>query len=405
MGTQVTLVALPLVALKLLRASTFEVGLLVAIERLPFLLVGLPAGAIVDRLRRRPVLIAGDVGRAVALGSVPVAYWAHVLTMIQLYAVVLVTGVLTVFFDVAYQSYLPALVGPDHLVDGNAKLQVSESGAQIAGPALAGVLYGLFEAGAIAADALSYAWSAVCVLLIRTPEPPVERHRPTGAAASRLRSEIAEGVRYVWHHPYLRPIATCTAISNLFSSLTVAVFFTYAVRTLHLSAGAIGGVFAVGSVGFFLGALVARPLAGRLGVGPTIVWSAILFGPPTLLVPLAPRQSPVPWLAASLALGSLWTPIYNITQVSLRQRLCPPRLLGRMNATMRFVVWGTMPVGAVLGGALGARLGLRPTLYIGAFGVMTAFIPVLVSPVRRLREMPEPEADGTEEGELRGLHA
>lgn len=403
MGTQVTLVALPLVALKLLRASTFEVGLLVAIERLPFLLVGLPAGAIVDRLRRRPVLIAGDVGRAVALGSVPVAYWAHALTMIQLYTVVLVTGVLTVFFDVAYQSYLPALVGPDRLVDGNAKLQVSESGAQIAGPALAGFLYGLFQAGAIAADALSYVWSAVCVVLIRAPEPPVQRRR-AGAAPSRLRAEIAEGVRYVWRHPYLRPIAACTAISNLFTSLTVAVFFTYAVRTLHLSAGTIGGVFAVGSVGFLLGAVVARPLAGRVGVGPTIVWSAVLFGPPTLLVPLAPRHSPVLWLAASLFLGSFGSPVYNVTQVSLRQTLCPPRMLGRMNATMRFVVWGTMPIGAVLGGIIGSRLGLRPTLYIGAFGLMTAFVPVVWSPVRGLRDMPEGEPDLTEEGELRGLH-
>lgn len=267
------------------------------------------------------------------------------------------------------------------------------------------MLYGLFRAGAIAADALSYVWSAVCVLLIRSPEPPVDRHRGPGAAPSRLRSEIAEGVRYVWRHPYLRPIAACTAISNLFSSLTLAVFFTYAVRTLHLSAGTIGGVFAVGSVGFLLGAVVARPLAGRFGVGPTILWSAILFGPPTLLVPLAPQPSPVLWLAASFLLGSFWTPIYNVTQVSLRQTLCPPRLLGRMNATMRFVVWGTMPIGAVLGGALGSRLGLRPTLYIGAFGLMTAFVPVLWSPVRRLREMPEPEADLADDGDLRGLHA
>ena len=406
-GTQVTLVAVPLVALKLLGASTFEVGLLVAIERLPVLLVGLPAGAIVDRRRRRPVLIAGDVGRALALGSVPLAYWAHALTLVHLYAAVLVTGLLTVFFDVAYQSYLPALVEPDQLVDGNAKLQISESGAQIGGPALAGVLFGALRAGAIAVDALSYVWSAVCLLAIRTPEAPVSRPLvPEGGTPVRFRSEIAEGVRYVWNHPYLRPIAACTGISNLFSTVTVAVFFTYAVRVLHLSAATIGVIIGVGSVGFLLGAVVALPLARRFGIGRTIVASACLFGPPTLLVPLAPVRAPVPWLVVSFLVGSVWSPVYNITQVSLRQTLCPPRLQGRMNATMRFVAWGTMPIGGLVGGVLGTTIGLRRAVLIGAVGQMAACIPLLRSAVGRISEMPEPEADepaAAGEGGVRGL--
>jgi MFS family permease len=395
LGTQVTLVAMPLVALKLLGASTFQVGLLASLERLPFLLVGLPAGAIVDRVRRRPVLIASDLGRALALGSIPVAYWAHALSMSQLYVVVFVTGVLTVFFDVAYQSYLPALVSRIQLVEGNSKLQVSESGAEIVGPALAGLLYQLFRAGAIVADAISYIWSAACVMLIRGQEvTPISARDESGERVP-LRRQIAEGVRYVAGHRYLRAIAACTAIANLFSSMLLAVFFTYAVRKLHMSAGLIGLVFAIGSVGFLLGALAAQPLARRLGVGPTIVWSAFLFGPPMLLIPLAPQGAPVPMLAAAWFVASTASPIYNITQVSLRQAICPHRLQGRMNATMRFMVWGTMPIGALLGGILGSNgaLGLRPTLYVGAIGQLISFVPVALSPVRSIRGMPDPEVD------------
>ena len=387
-GTQVTLLAMPLVALKLLHATTFEVGLLVTLERLPFLVIGLPAGAIIDRLRKRPVLVAGDLGRALALGSVPVAYWAGALTIGQVYAVVFVAGMLTVLFDVAYQSYLPALVERTQLVEANAKLQASESAAQVGGPALAGYLYQFLAAGAIVVDALSYLFSAACVLLIRAAEP-----RPVAHLDESLRHQVADGVRYVFGHRFLRSIAATTAVANFFNSMLLAVYLTYAVRRLLLSPGTIGLIFAVASVGGLLGALVARPLARRLGVGPTIVGAAATFGPPALLVPLAPRAAPVPFLIVANFVLALGATIYNVTQVSLRQALCPPRMQGRMNATMRFLVWGTIPVGSLLGAILGTTLGLRTTLFIAAAGGLFAFLPVACSPVWSIRTVPDPEGE------------
>src|SRR6266550_1713291 len=211
LGTQVTLLALHLSAIVVLKATTFEVGALTAIEFSPFLLIGLPAGVWVDRLSRRPILIAADVGRAAALGSVPIAYAFGGLTFWHLYAVSFVSGCLTVFFDVAYQSYLPSLVERGHLVEGNAKLEISRSGAQLAGPGLAGLLIGLIKAPpAIAVDALSYVGSVLFLLAIRKPEPPVEI--PEQRAS--MWTDIRAGVGYVVRHPLLRPIAMCTSTSN-----------------------------------------------------------------------------------------------------------------------------------------------------------------------------------------------
>src|SRR5213593_4695457 len=232
LGTQVTLLALPLTAVVILKANAFQVGLLSTLEFLPFILVGLPAGVWVDRLRRRRILIAGDLGRAITLGSIPIAYELHHLTIWQLYAVAFLTGVLTVFFDVSYQAYLPSLVERDQLVDGNAKLEISRSGAQLAGPGLGGLLVQALRAPvAILVDALSYLWSAMWVFLIRKKEPAIERppegHRP-------MREDIKEGLRYVWRHPLLRPIAFCTGSSNLFSSIYLAILVLFAVRALHM---------------------------------------------------------------------------------------------------------------------------------------------------------------------------
>src|SRR3954452_5211830 len=203
LGSQVSLLALPLIAITVLNATTFEVGLLSAAEFAPFIVVGLPAGVIVDRLSKRPILIVADVGRLLALASVPVAYELDLLTLGQLYAVAFVTGVLTVFFDVAYQSYLPVLVARDQLVDGNAKLSVSDSAATVIGPSVAGALIDLAGAAlAVIADAVSFAISAVSLMLIRTPEsPPPRRTAGEGAERPGMRAEIAEGLGYVLRHP------------------------------------------------------------------------------------------------------------------------------------------------------------------------------------------------------------
>jgi MFS family permease len=397
LGSQVTVLALPIVAITVLRATTLQVGLLSAAEMAPFLLVGLPAGAVVDRLRRRPVLIAGDLGRAVALASIPIAHAIGALGLPQLYLVAFTTGVLTVFFDVAYMSYLPALVERQQLVEGNSKLEVSRSGGQIAGPGLAGVLIGAFgAAGAMTADAASFVFSAIGIAAIRRPEPPPDT---TLRHPGQLRRDIREGLRYVLRHRLLRSIAASTATSNLFNSMLYAIVILYMVRSLHFRPALVGLVFACGNVGFLLGALTSSRWVGRLGLGSTIVASSALGGFGALLIPLAPRATAVPFLIASQLLVGVAIPIYNINQVSLRQAICPDRLQGRMNATMRFMVWGTMPIGAVTGGGLGKLIGLRPTLWVAAVGGCFAFLWVLLSPVRSLAGVPPQDDLGEELGD------
>ncbi len=395
-GSQISLLAIPLVAIALLQATPFEMGILSALESLPFLLVTLPVGAWIDRLRKRPVLILGDVGRAVALASIPVAYELGVLTMGQLYVVAFATGLLTVFFDVAYMSYLPLLVERDQIVDGNAKLQISESAAAIAGPGIAGVLIAAVTAPiAILVDAASFVASAIAVVAIRRPEPAPAGEDGNGGARRSIRTEIVEGVRYVAGQPYLRSIAASTAWSNVFSSMTWAILLLYAYDQLGLGAAAIGAIFAIGNIGGLLGAVGAPRVAARLGVGRAILAGQLLYAPAGLLVAIAPRSAPVPFLVASGLLLGVSVMIYNINQVSLRQAITPAPLLGRMNATMRFIVWGVQPIGAVTGGALGTAIGLHATIWVAAIGALFSFAPLLVGPLISLREIPSlgPEAD------------
>jgi MFS family permease len=383
LGSQVSLLAIPLTAVVALGATAFQAGLLGTFEFLPFLLVGLPAGVWVDRMARRPVLIAADLGRTVALASIPVAAGLHSLHMAQLYAVSFVVGVLTVFFDVAYQSYLPSLVEREQLVDGNGKLEFSRATAEIAGPGLGGALVGLVTAPvAIAADAASYVASVASLLLIRRSEEVEPRD-----AGSGMRRELAEGVRYVWHHRLLRPIAMCTGIGNYFSHIAVAVLILYAVRDLGLSAGLIGLWFSLGSLGAPLGAALAGRLARRIGAGRTIVGTAMVYSCAWIFPPLATRGFSMPLLVLSGLIGSAFGVMYNITQVSLRQAITPRRIQGRMNATMRFLVWGTIPLGSFTGGVLGSTAGLRTTLWVAAAGQGLALIAPLLSPVPRVKSI------------------
>lgn len=394
-GTQVSLLAIPLVAALHLDVSPFEFGLLTTVEFLPFVLISLPAGVWVDRLQRRPILILADIGRGLALLSIPIAFAFDALTIWQLYVVGFAAGCMTVFFDVAYMSYLPSLVGRNQLLEGNAKLEMSRSAAQIAGPGMSGFLIGLLSAPlAIVLDSISYFVSGAFLVAIRRREQPPEG-AAVGAIGKRagMRSEIAEGLRYVAGHPYLRNIAATTATSNLFSNVAFAILVLYLVRAFGLSAEEIGLAFSIGSVGFLVGAVLANPIGSRLGVGPTIILSAVIFGPSALPVALATRELALPLLALSGFIGGFGGAVYNINQVSLRQAITPVRLQGRMNATMRFVVWGTIPLGATIGGLLGSVIGLRETILVGAIGGLFAFLPVLLSPVRRVIEMPAPVTD------------
>jgi MFS family permease len=289
-----------------------------------------------------------------------------------------------VFFDVAYQSYLPELVDRTQLVEGNAKLQASESVSQIAGPSLGGVLIqALSGPGAIVVDALSFLWSAAWVGAIRARPPKPER-KPD----RHLGREIKEGVAFVVRNPMLRAIAMCTGSSNLFSAITFSVFYVLLARQLDVSPGLIGLLTATSAIGGLIGSFLAGRLAERFGQGPTIWLSAAAGAPLGFVAPFVHKDWSLVVLAAAQILWWGVVVVYNITQVSFRQGLCPPELLGRMNATMRFLVWGTMPLGGLVGGALGQTIGVRETLLVAAVGGCLPFVPVFLSPLRTMRELP-----------------
>ena len=394
-GSQVDDLALGFVAILVLDASAFEVAVLGTLNFLPFILFALPAGVWVDRFRRKPILIGGDFARAALLATIPIAYLADSLTLWHLYVVVFLVGLCQVFFDVAYQSYLPSLVDRDQIIEGNSKLEVSRSAAQVTGPGLAGVLVQIFTAPyAVLVDALSFVASGIFLLGIRKPEETPKREIGEDGSKASLWTELKEGLRFVFDNPNLRAQAGCTATSNLFSSLAFAVVLVFFVRELGLSAGVIGLVFSVGAAGSLLGAVTARRISDRFGIGPTSIVMAAAFGPSFLLVAFAPEgNAAVPLLIAAQLLFGFTVVVYNIAQVSYRQAICPPRLQGRMNSTMRFMVWGTIPIGTLLGGALATWVGLRETIVIGAIGGGTAFLWLLFSPQRHLHEMPEPIDD------------
>ncbi|MDR7419578.1 MAG: MFS transporter [Armatimonadota bacterium] len=384
-GSQVTQLAIPLIAVTTLNAAPAQMGILSAVSTAPFLLIGLLAGAWVDRWRRRPVLIAGDIGRALVLVALPVAMHRDVLSLPVLYAGALAIGVLTVFFDVAWQAYLPSLVGRRRLLEGNSKLEASRSTAQIAGPGFAGaVIQALTAPTAVLVNAASFALSAVCIWFIRKPEPAPQ------AAPVSLLDDVREGLAVVFGNPVLRGIAGCTGTSNFFSAALWAVLILFATRELKLPPVAIGLVFTAGNIGALVGVLLAGPAARRIGLGPVLVAAPLLSSLGLWPVALATPAVAVPMLIAGQALMTIGGPIYNINQVSLRQAITPLRLQGRMNATMRFLVWGTMPIGGLLGGALGQAFGLRTAIVVIAIGGMTAFLWVWRSPVRTLVRFPEP---------------
>ena len=405
-GTQVTGLALPLVAVITLDVSAFEVSALVVVEFAPFLLISLPAGVWVDRLPRRPILIFGDLGRAVLLGTIPAAYALDILTIWQLYVVGFFVGVCTVFFDVAYQSYLPSLVDREQLVEGNSKLEVSRSCAQLGGPAIAGVLIEVLRAPyAILADAISFLVSGLFVLRIRKREENVPTRDRRREAKSSMRAELGEGLRWVLGNPYLRTIAACTATFNFFSSLLNAILIIYLVRSLEMSPSLIGLMFAVANVGYLAGALTSNRVANRFGVGPTIIGGAV-SGVAWLLIPLAPQTAngAFPYIVAASTVTAYGVVIYNVTQLSMRQAITPERLQGRMNSVMRFIVWGVMPLGTLLGGAIATAINLRTAIWAGAIGVSLAWLPLLIGPIWSLRDIPQvgdepPEKLAQTEGE------
>lgn len=385
-GSQISQLALPLAALSTLRSGSVGVGLLRALETLPFLVIGLPAGAWIERRRRRPVMLASDGVRLLALGSIPLAYTLGWLTLVQLYVVALVAGVGTVLFDVAYQSYLPQIVRREDLLAGNAKLGLSQSVAQVGGPGIAGVLIRVLGAPvAVAVDAASFAVSALCVTAVRSREPD-PRPRQTG---STLAAEARAGLHYVLGHPVLKHLAGATATANLALAAIDTVLLVFLAHDVHLGAGRIGLVLLLGGTGVVAGAPTGGTLGRRFGIGAACVVGLAVAGAGSVLAPLAPARASGMWLVvASQWLVMFGGTVYNVNQVALRQAVCPEALRSRMTATMRFMVFGTIPIGDVVGGELGAQIGLRPALWVASCIAAAAVAWVLPAPVRRLRDLP-----------------
>jgi MFS family permease len=401
-GSQVSQLAIPWLAAVGLHATPLEFSLLGVFGFLPFILFALPAGVWVDRLHRLPILIVGDAARAALLLLIPILWATGVLQIWHLLVLEFVIGIFTVFFDVAYQSYLPSLVDREELIEGNSKLQLTVSIAQVGGPSVSGGLIAAITAPyAIVVDAASFVISAAFMLRIRHRETLPEHQE--GEERPKMWPQVKEGLHWVVGHRWLRYIATYTATANFCGSVLFAIFLLYAVRSLHLSAVELGVTFAVGAAGSIVGALAANRLQQTFGVGPTIVGTAVFGSFGGILYPLAPHSFPLPFLMLGQAIFMFGAVTYNITQVSLRQAITPERLQGRMNAAMRWIVWGTIPLGTLTGGAIATGTNLKTALWVGAIGELFAAVPLLLSSVRKIGEMPAPVEEPTPaQAELEG---
>ncbi|WP_446215357.1 MFS transporter [Micromonospora sp. IBHARD004] len=384
LGFQVGYLAVPALAVSVLAATPGQVGLLAVLSTVAFLLIGLPAGVWIDRSPRRTVLLAADLTRAVLYASIPLAWWADALTIGQLYAVVLLTGVGTVFGDVAAQSFLPELVGRDRLVAANSLLMTSSATVQIGGRGFGGLLVQWLGAPvALALNAVTHLLAALALTRVRPAAPTAaDRERPTGDFGRQL----AEGVRHVLGSPLLRPLAVSLAGINLTVNLMTTMLPVVFLRELGLGAGMLGFFLGAGGVGALLGAVTARPLAARIGHGRALWLPGVLVAPAGALVALVDTEGWL-WLAGFGWLALAWrTGVGNVIGVSLRQRVTPDPLLGRMNATFRFLLTGAIAVGAGLAGLLGQYAGARTSLWVGAAGAALTWLPLYRSPLRTLSD-------------------
>ncbi|WP_188309535.1 MFS transporter [Streptomyces sp. CBMA123] len=384
LATNVSYVAVPLIAVSALDATPAVVGLLGTLGTAAFLLIGLPAGAWVDRLHHRGVLITADLSRALLFASVPLAWWQHALTVWQLSVVVLLNGAATVFFDIGSQSALPHLVGRDALVRANAAVVSLIALGNVAGRGAGGALVQVLTAPvAVAATAACYLASALqLTALHRSPASPAP------GPPARLRDQIADGLRHVFGHPELRALALTATLANLGSQIVNTTLPFLFLRELGLSAGTLGLFWAAGGAGLLLGARCARPWAARLGHGRTLALAGLWLSPTGLLVPLAGHGAWL-WLAGcGWVLAMFKIGMDNVLGVSLRQRMTPDPLLGRMNATFRFLLTGALAVGSAIAGAIGQLGGVHLALWVGGALIATAFLPVFLSPVRHRRALP-----------------
>ncbi|MET0780104.1 MAG: MFS transporter [Microbacterium sp.] len=389
-GSQIQELAIPVLAVLILNASELQVGVLNAAGVAAFLVVGLPAGAWIDRMRKRHVMIWADAVRAVALAMLPLLWWLGVLQMWHLYAVATVVGVATVFFDVSYQSIVPSLVRPSQIAEANGKFQSTYEIANIAGPGIGGWLIGVLTAPiAILTTVGTYLISFVALLFTRDNE---QGRAPEDRAP--ILHEIWEGLRFVFTERLLRRIVATTGTSNFFNTISMTMLPIFLLRELGLSPASMGVILSLGAVGGLVGAIATPHIVRWIGEARAIPISSIGFSLVGLFLPLAAvvPAFAFPLLVVQGFVASFTILLYNITQVTFRQRITPPRLLGRMNASVRFVVWGVMPIAALLSGVLGTWLGVVPTMWIAAIGEILSALFVIIGPFWAMRDLPDGEA-------------
>jgi len=400
-GSQITVLAMPLVAVVVLHATALQVGLLAATQTAAYLLVSLPAGALVERMGKRRVMVWSDLGRLAAIGSVPLAAAAGALSLGLLYAVALASSVLSVFFSVAYPAYLPTLLEREQLMDGNGKLGASQSVAQLAGPGLGAALVGVFgAASAMAADAASFLASAGGLLAIRAKEPRAAETRAKAdidsnpdtdldhGARPGLREQMRGGLAYVRREPILLRGVLWSGSANFFVVMVESLGPLFLVRDLHLRAGYVGLLLGLGAVGGVVGGLASGRLARQLGSARVCWLSMTVFSLPGLLIPAAGPGVRVLLFALGWISWTFSATVCAVSLLSYRQTTCPPELLARVGATSRWITWGTLPLGAVVGGVLGTAIGLRPTLWIAVIGGCSSGLWLFFSPLRAMRDIP-----------------
>ncbi len=389
LGASVSTLALPLVAVVQLGASAFEAAALTAAAWSGYLLATLPAGSLVDRVAKRRLLVWCDLARVLLTALIPVAAVVGVLSLPQLYVVTVVTSVLSALFDVAYPSYVPSLVGTSRLVDANGKLSTAASVAQLAGPSLAGLLVSSVGATrAIIADAASFVVSVLALLAIRTPDPAPPSREP--AEKQNVPKEIAGALRFIFRNALLRRISASTALSNLFVAMSMALEIVFLVRVLDAQPWQIGLVMVGGAVGGLLAGMLSGWTAKRIGTARMIWLPFLALGWSGLLAPLAhPGWGPYLVGVGSLLFSASAVP-FNAAAIGYRQLVTPPESLGRVNAASRWLSWGSAPIGALLGGGLGDWIGIRTTLFVAGFGAWACCLFVVLSPLRKMRDFPEP---------------
>jgi predicted MFS family arabinose efflux permease len=374
-GSRISREGLPFTALLVLHASAGQMGILTSISTAAALLFGLMAGVVVDRLKKRPVMIVTDLGRAALLGLIPLAALTHRLTFTVLIVVAALVGILTVHFDVAYQSYLPVLVEREEIFESNRRLSTSASGAELLGPALAGVLVQAITAPlAILVDALSFLVSAFSVWSIRKPEPEVQAHHMRPSLADSL-----EGLRFIWNHPALRALLLRSTTTYLALGLFFALYLLNAIRVVHISTSALGFAIALGGAGGIAGAWLSTRLSRRHGHGATFFLSSVCVGLGYAFIPLSSQLPRFGFLCLCIQqfFGDMAFTVYAVNETSVRQSLAPPQVMGRVNSVMQIASRGMLPFGALSGGFLAERVGIAPTLWIAAAGVLLSCLWLL----------------------------